>query len=223
MAAPSGLLYAKTHEWVHINGDIARVGITDHAQEKLGGVALVQLPEVGRALDHNEIFGEIESIKAVSELYAPLSGEVVATNDEFNGAPEQVNSDPYGKGWMIEIRIKNPAELEALLNEAAYATFAEEAENVSYIPNTAEDQRAMLDAIGVQSIDDLFTPIPEFLQVKNPLAIPSALDQISLTRHFRNLAAQNASAEDYPCFREPACMTTTCRRRSARLSREASS
>ncbi len=120
MADTSNLKYTKTHEWVRIEGDSAVVGITKHAEEELGDVALVQLPEVGRILQHDDKFGEIESIKAVSELYAPVAGEVIAVNDALNSAPETVNADPYGEGWMVKIRVKNPDDVGGLLDEAAY-------------------------------------------------------------------------------------------------------
>ena len=120
MADTAGLKFTKTHEWVKIEGDTATIGITKHAEEELGDVALVQLPEVGRVLQHEEKFGEIESIKAVSELYTPVSGEIIEVNDVLNAAPETVNADPYGDGWMVKVRLSNTAEADALLDEAAY-------------------------------------------------------------------------------------------------------
>lgn len=119
-AGPEGLKYTKSHEWVSVDGVNATVGITDHAQEELGDVALVLLPEVGRVLQADEKLGEIESIKAVSDLYAPVSGEVVEVNGSLTTSPESVNDDAYGKGWMIKIKMSNPAELDGLLDLAAY-------------------------------------------------------------------------------------------------------
>lgn len=126
MPAPDNLRYTKTHEWVRLEGDTATIGITQHAEEELGDVALVQLPEVGRMLQQEEMFGEIESIKAVSELFAPVGGEVVAVNEALNSSPEAVNADPYGKGWMIRIRMTDPAQAAELLDSAGYESFAEE-------------------------------------------------------------------------------------------------
>ena len=124
MAEQQGLKYAKTHEWARVEGDTATVGITEHAEEELGDVALVLPPEVGRMLQAGEKFGEIESIKAVSDLYAPVSGEVVAVNEDLANAPETVNDDPFGGGWMIKIKMTDPGDLDALLDRDAYeATF----------------------------------------------------------------------------------------------------
>ncbi len=120
MPEPSDLKYAKTHEWARIEGDVATIGITQHAQEELGDVALVLFPEVGRVLQSGEKFGEIESIKAVSDLYAPVGGEVVAVNEALNDAPETVNDAPYGEGWMLRIKMTQPSDADALLDSTAY-------------------------------------------------------------------------------------------------------
>ncbi len=120
MPEPSDLKYAKTHEWARIEGDVATVGITQHAQEELGDVALVLFPEVGRVLQRGEKFGEIESIKAVSDLYAPIGGEVVAVNEALNDAPETVNDAPYEGGWMLKIKMTQPADADELLDSTAY-------------------------------------------------------------------------------------------------------
>jgi glycine cleavage system H protein len=120
MPEPSDLKYAKTHEWARIEGEVATVGITQHAQEELGDVALVLFPEVGRVLQQGEKFGEIESIKAVSDLYAPVGGEVIAVNEALNDAPETVNDAPYGDGWMLRIKMSRPSEADSLLDSTAY-------------------------------------------------------------------------------------------------------
>ncbi len=120
MPEPSDLKYAKTHEWARIEGEVATVGITQHAQEELGDVALVLFPEVGRVLQQGEKFGEIESIKAVSDLYAPVGGEVIAVNEALNDAPETVNDAPYGDGWMLRIKMSQPSDADSLLDSMAY-------------------------------------------------------------------------------------------------------
>lgn len=120
MNFPENLKYTKDHEWVQVNGDTGTVGITEHAQGELGDVVFVELPAPGKALKQGDSFGTIEAVKAVSDLYAPVSGSVIEANKDLAGSPEIVNKDPYGKGWMIRIKISNPAELAALLDAAAY-------------------------------------------------------------------------------------------------------
>ncbi len=122
MPEPTDLKYAKTHEWVRLEGGTATVGISQHAQEELGDVALVLLPEVGRMVQRGEKFGEIESIKAVSDLYAPISGEVTAVNETLTEAPEKVNDAPYGDGWMLKIKMSQPADADMLLDSTDYET-----------------------------------------------------------------------------------------------------
>ena len=119
MAYPEDLKYTRDHEWVRRDGDHADVGITDYAQEQLGDVVFVELPEVGRALAQGEVFGTIESVKAVSELFSPVSGEVVAVNEAVSSAPETVNSDPHAT-WLIRLKVADPTEFDALLDAAAY-------------------------------------------------------------------------------------------------------
>jgi glycine cleavage system H protein len=126
MSAPTDRKYTKTHEWVQTSGDTASVGITDHAQEELGDIVYLELPEVGRVLAKDEIFGTVESVKAVSDLYSPVSGEVVEANTQITDATETVNQDPFGRGWMVRIRVSSPAELEDLLSPADYDKLVEE-------------------------------------------------------------------------------------------------
>ena len=116
---PEDLKYTEEHEWVAAKGETVRVGITDYAQEQLGDVVYVQLPEVGQRIDAGSPVGEVESTKSVSEIYAPVSGEVVAVNGALEGSPELVNSGPYGEGWMFEVRSEGAA-LDALLDADAY-------------------------------------------------------------------------------------------------------
>ncbi len=125
MPEPQDLRYSKTHEWVRLDGDIATVGITKHAEEELGDVALILPPEQGRILQAGEKLGEIESIKAVSDLYAPVGGAVVEVNPLLADAPETINNDPYGDGWMLKIKVANPSDLAALLDSAAYDALLE--------------------------------------------------------------------------------------------------
>jgi len=117
---PTDLRYTKDHEWIRVDGDEATVGITEYAASQLGDIVFVELPDAGRKLDQHATFGVVESVKAVSDLFAPLSGEVLATNDALTGAPELVNGEPYGSGWMIRIRLADPGEADGLLDAAAY-------------------------------------------------------------------------------------------------------
>ena len=126
MPVPADLKYVKTHEWVRVEGDTATIGITDHAQAELGDIVYLELPEAGRMLAHDEIFGTVESVKAVSDLYSPVTGEVIESNSGIGDATETVNEDPYGRGWMIKVRLANPAELEELLSAADYDKLVEE-------------------------------------------------------------------------------------------------
>lgn len=120
MNFPEHLKYTKDHEWIQINGDTGTVGITDYAQGELGDVVFVELPPVGKTIKTHDTFGTIEAVKAVSDLYAPVSGSVVETNPELEKTPEIVNKDPYGKGWMVKIKITDQSEVAALLSSAAY-------------------------------------------------------------------------------------------------------
>lgn len=117
---PEELKYAKTHEWIRLEGDVAIVGITDHAQSELGDVVYVDLPNVGRVLKAGDSFGSVESVKTVSDVYAPVSGEVVEVNEALGSQSELVNEDPYDRGYMIKIRVENPAEANALLSASDY-------------------------------------------------------------------------------------------------------
>lgn len=117
---PEDLHYAESHEWARNEGDKVKVGITDYAQDQLGDIVFVELAEVGDTLKKKEEFGTVESVKAVSELYVPVSGKVVAINESLEESPEKVNDTPYGDGWMIEIKADNPSELEDLLDHNAY-------------------------------------------------------------------------------------------------------
>lgn len=120
MATPSDRKYSKEHEWVRVDGDTAVIGISDFAQDQLGEVVYVDLPSVGDSVSAGDTFGEIESVKSVSELYAPVSGEVVEVNDALSDAPETVNQDAYGDGWMIKVRTSDAGELDDLMDAAAY-------------------------------------------------------------------------------------------------------
>ena len=123
---PSDLRYTKEHEWVRVAGDEATVGITQHAADQLGDIVFVELPEPGRRLEQFATFGVVESVKAVSDLFAPVAGEVMEGNASLTATPELVNSAPYGAGWMLRVRLSDPAQLEQLLDAAAYEALTAE-------------------------------------------------------------------------------------------------
>jgi glycine cleavage system H protein len=121
---PDNLRYSQTHEWVRVEGDEAVIGITDHAQSELGDIVFLELPAAGRSLREDDVFGVVESVKAVSDLISPVAGEVTAVNDSVVGAPETVNSDPYEAGWMLRVRLADPAQVENLMTAEQYEQFA---------------------------------------------------------------------------------------------------
>ena len=120
---PEDLHYSKDHEWVRVEGDVAVIGITDYAQNSLGDVVYVELPKSGDTFAANESFGSVESVKAVSEVFCPISGSVAQVNESLNDEPEKVNSDPYGDGWMIRLKMESPGEVDSLLTAAEYEDF----------------------------------------------------------------------------------------------------
>ncbi len=120
MNFPDNLKYTKDHEWLLVEGDIATVGITDFAQRELGDIVFVDIDSDGKSLEANDIFGTVEAVKTVSDLFLPIAGTVTEVNAELEGAPENVNSDPYGGGWMIKMKMNNPADADALMDAAAY-------------------------------------------------------------------------------------------------------
>lgn len=120
MNIPANLKYTKDHEWVSLDGEIATVGITDFAQKELGDIVYVEVETLDQTLDKDEVFGTVEAVKTVSDLFLPLSGEIVEFNEDLESNPETVNSDPYGKGWMVKVKIANASEIEELLSSEAY-------------------------------------------------------------------------------------------------------
>jgi glycine cleavage system H protein len=121
---PKELKYTKTHEWIRVEGETATIGITDFAQSELSDIVFVELATTGKQLKPNDAIGTVEAVKAVSDVYSPVSGEVVAINEDLKNAPDTMNKDPYGKGWMVKIKLANPAETNALLKPEDYETLA---------------------------------------------------------------------------------------------------
>lgn len=126
---PEELKYSKDHEWVAVNGDTATIGITDHAQHALGDVVYVELPNEGDNFNAHDAFGSVESVKAVSEIFTPVGGEVIETNSDLNDTPEVVNDDPYGDAWMVRIKMDNAGEIDALLSAEEYEEYLKSEED----------------------------------------------------------------------------------------------
>lgn len=124
MTSPTDLRYTKTHEWVRLDGDVATIGLTDYAQQELGDITYVELPEQGDEVTRNQPFGVVESVKAAADVYAPLDGEVVERNESIVESPEQVNASPYGDAWLIKIRVSDPTQVEQLMDSPAYDAHA---------------------------------------------------------------------------------------------------
>ncbi|MGH9677261.1 MAG: glycine cleavage system protein GcvH [Candidatus Acidiferrum sp.] len=126
MAYPANFRYTKEHEWVDVKGDVATIGITDYAQHELGDVVFVELPKVGARIETGKSFGTVESVKAVSEIYAPAAGEVVEANGDLHNTPEKINTDPHGAAWLIKVRLSKPAEIASLMDAKAYEAYIAE-------------------------------------------------------------------------------------------------
>ena len=122
---PENYRYAKEHEWVAVEGDVATIGITDHAQKELGDIVYVDLPQPGDAVAAEKTLGSVESVKAVSDLYSPVTGEVTAVNDTLADAPEKVNNDPHGEAWMVKVKLAKPEEIDSLMTAAEYQSYIE--------------------------------------------------------------------------------------------------
>ncbi len=120
MNFPDNLKYTKDHEWVLVEGDVATIGVTDFAQHELGDIVFVDISTQGETLNAHDVFGTVEAVKTVSDLYMPVSGEITEVNGDLEGAPESVNSDPYGSGWMVKVKMTNPSEIDGLMSAADY-------------------------------------------------------------------------------------------------------
>lgn len=126
MSSPTDMKYTKSHEWVRLDGDVATIGITDHAQEELGDITYLELPDVGESLSAAEAFGVVESVKAASDIYSPFDGEIIERNDAAIDAPEIVNASPYGEAWLLKVRLNDPSQVDRLLSPADYDALLEQ-------------------------------------------------------------------------------------------------
>lgn len=125
MNFPEDLKYTKDHEWISLEGNVATIGITDYAQRELGDIVFVEVETIGKDLEAGEVFGTVEAVKTVSDLFLPVAGTITELNPELKNSPESVNNDPYGKGWMVKMTVKDPADVEALMDAAAYETLVQ--------------------------------------------------------------------------------------------------
>ena len=191
------LKYSKSHEWIALDGDTAVVGLTDYAQSELGDLVFVNLPEVGDTVEAGEVFGDVESVKAVSDVYSPVTGEVTEINEELLDSPELINDDAY-EAWFI--KVKDVSATEELLTAEEYKVFVESEQESgkgggpfmgSYVPNTLEERKKMLREIGYSSIEDLFAHIPEEVKLKGELNIPKGKTEFEVRREMEQIAEKN--------------------------------
>src|SRR5215212_1647718 len=185
---PDELRYHEQHDWARIEDGEATLGITWFAQDALGELVHFEAPEDGATVAKDQSYGEVESVKAVSDVIAPLSGEIVAVNSKVVDEPETVNEEPYGEGWLIRIRLSDPSEVEALLDGDAYLSL------------TDADREAMLAAIGVDSVDELFRDVPEGVRFQGRLALEPPLSEQELVSHLTELAERNVPAGEELSF-----------------------
>ena len=186
---PDGLKYHAEHDWARIEGDEATLGVTWFAQDALGELVHFEPPADGSSTTKDASYGEVESVKAVSDVIAPLSGEILEVNQKVVDAPETVNEDPYGDGWLVRIRLADPAEVDSLLDVETYKQ--QLAERMSQLSTTDTDREEMLAAIGVASVDELFRDIPAGVRFQRELDLEPALSEPELNRHLEELASRN--------------------------------
>ena len=189
---PTDLRYTNDHEWVRVDGDEATIGITAYAADQLGDIVFVELPDAGRAVTQAATFGVVESVKAVSDLFAPVGGDVVEANAELGANPELVNSDPYGRGWMIPSPSPTRPSWTACSTPTHTTPSSPPADRtpMPYGPHTADDRQRMLAALGLTSVDQLFEDIPVALRASQ-LDLPEPEPELELAARLTGLAARN--------------------------------
>lgn len=191
MNIPADLKYTKEHEWARIEGELLIVGITDHAQDALGNITFVDLPKVGTTV---EAMGEtcvVESVKAASDIYSPVGGEVAEVNSSLKNSPELINKDPYGEGWIFKLKGFDATTIDSLLSPEDYEKLWR-THSMAFISNTPEQQNEMLRIIGAKTIDALFADIPEEMRIDS-LNIPQGRSELEVLNHIRDLAAKNTT------------------------------
>ena len=186
--------YSNEHEWIRVEGDVGTVGISQYAQEQLGDVVFVDVPQAGRKVAKGESVAVVELVKAASDIYAPVSGEVTEGNAALADAPGDVNADPMGKGWFFKIKLANPAELDGLMDRGGLRRFREEPLRtlMRYLPLTDADRREMLASIGAKSVDELFRDVPQSARLGGKVAgLPDHPGELEVERAFQAYAAKN--------------------------------
>ena len=205
---PEDLHYTKQHEWVRVSGDVGVVGITDYAQKELGDIVYVDLPRVGTKVEQAKVMGSVESVKAVSDIYSPVSGEVIEINTALATAPEKLNESPHGDGWMVKIRLSVPAEIQGLLSAADYEKVRRRGGIRALSPgpirscaiyrSPISSGARCLQALGVDSLDALFAHLPEEVRLNRPLEIPPGKSEYEIVDYFR--ARGGECANGYASF-----------------------
>ncbi len=206
---PDDRRYSRSHEWIRVDGDVGTIGISDHAQKELGEVVFVDMPDVGEIFDAGQEFGTIESVKAVSELFLPVAGEIIELNAVLADEPGAVNEDPHGDGWLVKIKLSSDAEMDLLLSAADYEKFVEEEakaadrrsyDQMRYIPNSPAERESLLAAVGASSIDELFATVPRAVYRREPPGLPPPASEIEVRRDLGRVAAKNAHLGDWTSF-----------------------
>src|ERR1019366_154036 len=186
---PENLRYTKEHEWVFADGDAGTIGITDHAQQELGDIVYVDLPKVGTRIDAGKSLGSVESVKAVSDIYAPVSGEITEINESLADAPEKLNTDPHGDAWLVKIRLSNAEKIQHLMSAADYQSYVGAEKYLRYLPKSESERRAMLDACVASTPEELFAHLPEAVRLNRPLNLAPGISEYEIMDYFRDLGA----------------------------------
>src|ERR1039458_5912764 len=190
---PENFRYTKEHEWVAAVGDAGTIGITDHAQQELSDIVYVDLPKVGAHIEQGKSLGSGESVKAVSDVYSPVSGEITEINQTLAEKPETLNSDPHGAAWLVKIKLSAPAELAGLMSAAEYEAYIGAEKELRYLPKSDSERREMLDACGVSSAEELFAHLPEAVRLGRPLNLAPGVSGYESVQDGRDRAAENSN------------------------------
>jgi glycine cleavage system H protein len=204
-----GLYYTNDHEWVEVNGDIAVIGITDYAQGELGDIVFFDLKQAGITLNEGDSVGTVEAVKAVSDIFSPVSGELLELNESVINAPDTANSDPYGEGWIAKVKMSNPEEISKLLSAGDYikSFLASEENSMPYIPNSPETLFEMVRAMGYSSFDELYDKaVPKRARFEGCLGLPKPLSEMEVFNLLSGLARKNSDSNSTDQFHRCRCL-----------------